>query len=315
MAARLVREHRPMQANGRVRDVEQRHDQRDAQRTQHAADTARAAADTLQQDPGARVEARAEVAEYLDLPAALASFLVVLLIGLQLSGRAQPAWQNPSAVVLWLVWAGFILEYALKLALSPDKPDYLSSHRRQLLIAIVPFIGVVRLIGPMRNLLIALIHLLLPMSPEAGPYIAALKKRKLGRLALTSAVVILMGGTVEYFFEAGAPGSPINSFGAAVWWSAATATTVANQLYPVTAGGEVVAFLIMVYAVCVFGYLASSLASVLVAGDARKSAADEASADATSKQGRPGPEEGTIHLTEGEIRVLRRMLARLEREQ
>jgi voltage-gated potassium channel len=297
-----------MRANGRVRDIEQRDDQRDAHRTERAADRATAAADTLQKSPGARAQTRAEVTEYLDLPAALASFLVVLLIGLQLSGKAQPAWSNPSATVLWIVWATFILEYALKLALSPVKMDYLNEHRRQLVIAILPFVGVVRLMGPLRNLMIALIHLVLPLSPEAGPYIAALKKRKLGRLALTSAVVILIGGTIEYFFEAGSPGSPIDSFGAAVWWSAATATTVANQLYPVTPGGQVVAFLVMVYAVCVFGYLASSLASVLVAGDARKSAQDT-DADQTSE-----PSDGTLHLTDGEIRVLRSILTRLERQ-
>jgi voltage-gated potassium channel len=304
-----------MQPDGRVRDVEQQHDQRDAQRTERATDTAKAAADALQEQPAARVKARAEVAEYLDLPAALASFLVLLLIGLQLSGRVQPAWWNGSATVMWLVWAAFILEYALKLALSPDKPEYVSSHRRQLLTAIFPCIGVVRLFGPLRNLLIALIHLLLPVSPEAGPYIAALKKRKLGRLALISAVVILIAGTVEYFFESGTPDSPINSFGAAIWWSAATATTVANQLYPVTAGGQVVAFLVMVYAVCVFGYLASSLASVLVAGDAQKTVVEDAGggSDASRKQP-PQPADGNLQLTDGEIRVLRRILERLQQQ-
>jgi voltage-gated potassium channel len=192
-----------------------------------------------------------------------------------------------------------------------------ASHRQHLLVALVPPVGVVRLLGTLRSLAIASIHLLLPTSPDVSPYIAALKKRKLGQLALTSAVVILIGGTAEYFFEAGAPGSPINSFGQAVWWSAATATTVANQLYPVTTGGEIVGFLMMVYAVCVFGYLASSLASVLVAGDAQKAPAppppQHGEAGQQPVDGTPAQGDGMIHLTDREIQVLRAILARLER--
>jgi voltage-gated potassium channel len=126
-------------------------------------------------------------------------------------------------VVLWLVWALFIAEFVLKVALSPDKRAYLASHGHDLLQALVPVVAIVRLVGPLRNLLIALIHLLLPTTPAENPYIAAVKKRKLGRPALVSATVIFIAATAEYFFEAGAPGATITSFGGAVWWSAATA--------------------------------------------------------------------------------------------
>ena len=57
----------------------------------------------------------------------------------------------------------------------------------------MPVVAIVRLVGPLRGLLVALIHLILPTSPTPNPYIAALKKRKLGQLALVSAMVILIG--------------------------------------------------------------------------------------------------------------------------
>jgi len=276
----------------------------------------------LQQDPEHRVRTRQHVSAYLDVPAALAALLMLLLVFLQLSGRAQPPWQNPSAYLLWLLWAVFLAEFALKLVMSPDKSAYLGANRHHVLYALVPVVALVRLIEPARGLLIAAIHLLLPTSPEARPYLDALKRRKLGQLALVSALVILIGGTLEFYFEAGASGSPITSYGAAVWWSAATATTVANQLYPVTPGGEVVAFLMMVYAVCVFGYLASSLASVLIAGDAQQSAntTQASSTEPASSQPSPTPpptppstdDAGTLRLSPWEIDVLRSILARLE---
>jgi voltage-gated potassium channel len=266
----------------------------------------------LQHSQRARQRTRAQVGEYFDLPASLAAVLIIMLVLLQFSGKAQPAWQNPAATVLWLIWALFLLEFTLKLALAADKRAYVVSHRRALFTALVPAIGIVRLVRPLRQLLVALIHLILPTSDSAGPYIAALKKRKLGQLALISAVVILIGATAEYYFELGAPGATITSFGAAVWWSAATATTVANQLYPVTTGGEVVGFCIMVYAVCVFGYLASSLASVLVAGDAQQSTDTDATTDGRPTEAPPVEGDGTIHLSDREIQVLRSILARLE---
>jgi voltage-gated potassium channel len=285
-------------------------------RVDEATGQAEQAARQLTDDARARERTRRRVGEYLDLPASLAAVLIAMLVLLQLSARVQPAWQNESAVLLWFVWAIFIAEFLTKVVLAPAKGAYLATHRRQLLEAVVPVVAIVRLVGPFRNLLIGLIHLVLPTSPAMHPYIAALKKRKLGQLALVSAMVILIGATAEWFFEAGVPGASITSFGAAVWWSAATATTVANQLYPVTPGGEVVGFLIMVYAVCVFGYLASSLASVLIAGDARRL---RRTGEAPPDDGPNGPtpsddEDSTIHLSDQEIQVLRAILARLERQ-
>jgi voltage-gated potassium channel len=173
------------------------------------------------------------------------------------------------------------------------------------LFGLVPFVGIVRLIPPLKTLGAILIRLVLPerVMPE-GPYVVALKKRQLGRLALVSAFVILIAGVLASYFESGARGASIHGFGDAVWWSAATATTVANQLYPVTTGGEIVAFALMVYAICIVAYLMSSLASILVAGD------QQTNAPAPPKT--PSDDARMVQLTPHEIEVLRAILARLE---
>ncbi len=62
---------------------------------------------------------------------------------------------------------------------------------------------------------------------------------------------LLLAAVLEYILENGASGGTITTFGQALWWGAATVTRVANQLYPVTTGGEIVAFLLMVYAIVV----------------------------------------------------------------
>jgi hypothetical protein len=77
-------------------------------------------------------------------------------------------------------------------------------------------------------------------------------------------------------------------------------------------GGEVVAFLFMLYALGVFSYLTSAVASALIAGDAQRRA------DQTAAPGQDGAaavpaEQNGLHLSQEEIAALRSILQRAER--
>ena len=69
------------------------------------------------------------------------------------------------------------------------------------------------------------------------------------------------------FFEAAAGRSPaggaapITSYGEALWWTAMTMTTVGSEYAPVTAEGRLLAWLLSVYALGVFGYVTATIAS------------------------------------------------------
>jgi voltage-gated potassium channel len=112
-------------------------------------------------------------------------------------------------------------------------------------------------------------------------------------------LVILIGASAGFVLEAGARASTITNFGDALWWSAALVTTVGSELYPVTAGGRVLGFLLMLYAVGVFSYFIASIASVLVGLDARD----------TNEAGRKEP---GVRLKEDEVEALRSILARAD---
>ena len=90
--------------------------------------------------------------------------------------------------------------------------------------------------------------------------------------------------------EAGAPGARIQDFGDALWWSGALVTTVSSELYPVTAAGRVLGFLLMLYAIGIFTYFIGSVSSVLVALDARPA---------------PKPRQDGVELSEDEAEALR----------
>jgi voltage-gated potassium channel len=55
-----------------------------------------------------------------------------------------------------------------------------------------------------------------------------------------------------------------------LWWSAVLVTTIGSELYPVTTGGRILGFLIMIYAIGIFTYFIGSMASVLVTLDTRR---------------------------------------------
>src|SRR3712207_8947443 len=83
----------------------------------------------------------------------------------------------------------------------------------------------------------------------SGGALTLLKRRRLGQLALISVLVILLGAAAGLLLEADAPAAPIKDFGDALWWSGALVTTVGSEIYPVTAGGRVLGFVLMLYAV------------------------------------------------------------------
>jgi voltage-gated potassium channel len=112
-------------------------------------------------------------------------------------------------------------------------------------------------------------------------------------------MVILMGAALGLLLEAGAPESRIQDFGDALWWSAALVTTIGSELYPVTTAGRILAFLIMIYAIGIFTYFIGSVASVLVALDARRTQKPE--------------EKSAVELSDDEIEALRSIVRKAER--
>lgn len=104
-------------------------------------------------------------------------------------------------------------------------------------------------------------------------------------------VVLEVGGLVVLYFEAGAPGSNIETGGQALWWGVVTVFTVGyGDYYPVTPGGQVTAT-IMIFAgvaiVSIFtAWVASKFLSTPSSGDDESSASP--SAPASTGESAPG---------------------------
>jgi voltage-gated potassium channel len=255
----------------------------------------------LREDYFAREELREKLDRYLDVPLALASLVVVLLIVLQLSGEVSEPWQGRLEALSWGLWTLFFLEFVAKFALAPVKREYLRRNWLDALIVVLPFLKFLRLARILAaGRAVPMLRLLVFGGRGSQSTLTLLRRRRLGQLAIISAMVILIGATVGLMLEADAPGARIKDFGDALWWSAALTTTIGSELYPVTAAGRVLAFLIMLYALGIFTYLIGSISSILVSADARQTHQEE-----------KGPEGAT--LGEDDVKALRAILKKAEK--
>ncbi|MBA3951419.1 MAG: ion transporter [Rubrobacter sp.] len=262
----------------------------------------RGGADTgsLREDPGRREDLRERLDHYLDVPLALASVLMVLLAVVELGGEVGEPWRGRLATLGWSLWGLFFVEFAVKFALAPVKRAYLRRNWLDVLVLLVPFLRFLKVLGVLKTArALPLFRLLVFGGRGSGAAVVLLRRRRLGQLALISVLVILIGATTGFVLEADARASTITDFGDALWWSAALVTTVGSELYPVTAGGRILGFVLMLYAVGVFSYFIASIASVLVGLDAR-----QGDLEATGQKG--------VRLDEQEVEVLRRILKRAD---
>ena len=260
----------------------------------------------LRDDPSWREDLRGRLDRYLDLPLALASVVMVLVAVLELGGEVAGPWRGRLALLGWSLWALFFAEFAAKFALAPVKREYLRRNWLDVLILAVPFLRFLKVLRFLRaTRALPVFRLLVFGGRGSGAAVVLLRRRRLGQLALISALVILIGASAGLVLEAGARAATIADFGDALWWSAALVTTVGSELYPVTAGGRVLGFALMLYAVGVFSYFIASIASVLVGLDAGTET------PAADPDGDPAGDRVT--LSEKELEVLRGILGRADR--
>ena len=103
-----------------------------------------------------------------------------------------------------------------------------------------------------------------------------------GFITLLAAMIVLVVASILVItFESGSPDANISTGADALWWAIVTITTVGyGDTFPVTAGGRITAFAVMLMGVGIIGALASILASLLVAQPA-----DTGEADAVAARG------------------------------
>ncbi len=182
------------------------------------------------------------------------------------------------------IWVVFIIDFAVKLVLAPDKIDYLKGNWLTAISLLLPALRIFRVFRAFRLLRLAragrglrLVRVVSSMNRGMKALGASLSRRGFGYVVTLTVLVTLAGAAGMYAFENEVPGGP-NSYVESLWWTAMIMTTMGSDFWPQTAEGRVLCVFLALYAFGVFGYMTAALATFFVGRDADSSDAEVAGA-------------------------------------
>ena len=246
-----------------------------------------------------RESLRAQLFDWLDPIMTGLGLLALLLLLLEFAADLSPRQATWVGRAQLAIWAIFALEFAVQFTLAPAKLRYLRTHWLAAIAVALPALRVFRALRAVRALRsLRLIRLIGGTNRAMRALREILRGRQFGYLVALTLLVVAASSAGIHVFERDQPEATIRTVGDAVWWAACTVTTINSEKYAVSLEGRVLAVLLRVYAVAIFGLLTANIASYLVG----KRQAEAAAAAAAS--GPPETGDGMAALVE-EVRRLR----------
>lgn len=187
------------------------------------------------------------------LTAAAVAFLLAYALPI-LDPGLPAAQQALCAVVTWVTWAVFALDFGVRVGLASDRWRFVRSHLLDLVVVVLP---VLRPLRPLR-----LVTLMSVLIRHAG---SSLRGRVLTYVVGATSLVIFVAALAVLDAERQSPTANIRSFQDALWWAVSTVTTVGyGDRYPTTIEGRYVAAGLMIAGIALLGVITAAFASSLV---------------------------------------------------
>lgn len=228
-----------------------------------------------------RREVLRQLEDWLETPMLALGFVWLALLLVEFIRGLSPFLEAMGIVI----WAVFVLDFALKFFLAPDKTDYLKANWLTALALFVPALRVFRIVRVVRVLRVAraarglrLLRVVTSLNRGMRALGASMGRRGFGYVVALTVIVTLSGAAGMYAFENDLEGSGLHSYGEALWWTAMLLTSLGSEYWPRTAEGRVLCLLLSLYGFAVFGYVTATLATFFIGRDAESDEAEVAGA-------------------------------------
>lgn len=222
---------------------------------------------------GEREAILGQLENWLEMPMVILSLIWLTLFIIESIWGISPFLENIGTGI----WIIFIIDFAVKFLLAPEKIEYLKSNWITAIALALPALRVFRIFRALRVLRVAraargirLVRLLTSLNRGMKALGASLGRRGFGYVIVLSVVVLFGGAAGMFAFENQAEGGAFVNYGDALWWTAMMLTTIGSDYFPVTAEGRVLCFILAIYAFAVFGYITATLATFFVERDTVK---------------------------------------------
>lgn len=207
--------------------------------------------------------------DWLRLPMAMLSLIWLLIV------VAELVWGERGLLTTFglVIWVVFLAEFAVRFFLAPDKLVFLRSNWLTIVALALPALRMfraVRLLRAARALRGArLIRIVGTANRSMKALRATLRRRQFGYVAAMTVLIVFLGAAGMTNFEpAGEVEGGFASYAHALWWTAMLVTSIGSDFWPVTTSGRILALLLSVYGLAVFGYITASFASFFIGRDA-----------------------------------------------
>ena len=163
-------------------------------------------------------------------------------------------WNEIFHAVEYIIWAGFVVDYAVQVLLATNKKEFFRSEIISIILVAVPFLRPVRAIRG----IVFLRHA--STRPEDSKLMTLP-----WMIASLGALMMLIMAAAVLNVERFAPNSTIHNTGDALWWSLVTVTTIGyGDKYPVTGEGRVLAAVLIIFGIGLVASLTGYFASTII---------------------------------------------------
>jgi voltage-gated potassium channel len=210
-----------------------------------------------------------ELDDWLRLPMAILGLAWLLLVLAELVWGGSQLFEV-AGTIIWII---FIAEFAIRFLLAPDRSAFLRRNWLTIVALIVPALRFFRSLAVFRAARalrgFRLVRIVGTANRSMNALRMTLRRRRFGYVLLLTGLVVLLGAAGMLSFEPVAEvEGGFTSYGHALWWTAMLVTSIGSDYWPMTSEGRILALLLSIYGLAVFGYITASFASFFVGLDA-----------------------------------------------